>query len=194
MGPVFYYDTNSPYAYLAAQRIDEVLPEATWRPIAFAFLLREQGRMPWSMDERRAAGIDEVERRAAERGLPAVRWPEGWPRETYSLAPLRAMLLAERRGLLKPLTLALYRRAFVEGRSLAELDSVLAAAEEAGLGADSVRDAIDDPELKQRLRETTDEALALGVHGVPTVAVGEQLFWGDDRLEDAAAAAGAHLR
>jgi 2-hydroxychromene-2-carboxylate isomerase len=188
LAPVFYYDTNSPYGYLAAERIDELLPEATWRPIAFAFLLREQGRLPWSMDERRADGIDEVERRAAERGLPAVRWPEGWPRETYSLAALRAMLLAERRDLLKPFTLALYRRAFVQGRSLAELEEVLAAAEEVGLGADPVRDAIDDPELKQRLRENTDEALALGVPGVPTVAVGEQLFWGDDRLEEAAAA------
>jgi 2-hydroxychromene-2-carboxylate isomerase len=189
LAPVFYYDTNSPYAYLAAQRIDEVLPGATWRPIAFAFLLREQGRIPWSMGERRADGIEEVERRAAERGLPAVRWPEGWPRETYSLAPLRAMLLAERHGLLKPLTLALYRRAFVEGRSLAELEEVIAAAEEVGLATDSVRDAIDDPELKQRLRDTTGEALALGVPGVPTVAVGEQLFWGDDRLEEAAAVA-----
>jgi 2-hydroxychromene-2-carboxylate isomerase len=77
---------------------------------------------------------------------------------------------------------------FVYGHSLAELDSVLGAAREAGLDPDEVREAVGRPEIKERLKSHTEEALARGVTGIPTVAIGDELFWGDDRLEEAAAA------
>jgi 2-hydroxychromene-2-carboxylate isomerase len=187
--PVFYYDTNSPYAYLAAKRVDELLPDVTWQPIAFGIVLRELGRVPWSLGPGRDEGMAEIERRAAERGLPPVRWPEGWPVDTYSLAPLRALEFAEERGRQRELASALYRLIFEEGASLAEVDNVLRAAGEAGLDPEEVRAALDDDGVKDRLREHTDEAMALGVIGVPTVVVDGAVFWGDDRLEDAAAAA-----
>ena len=57
-----------------------------------------------------------------------------------------------------------------------------------GMQRDAVRDGISRDDVKERLRAHTDDALARGVTGVPTVAVDDQLFWGDDRLEDAAAA------
>ena len=85
---------------------------------------------------------------------------------------------------------AAYRTSFVESRSLAELDNVLRAARDAGLDADAVKEAIVRLEIKDRLRGHTAEALARGVTGIPTVAIGNELFWGDDRLEEAAAAAG----
>jgi 2-hydroxychromene-2-carboxylate isomerase len=78
---------------------------------------------------------------------------------------------------------------FEEGASLDEVDNVLRAARDAGLDPDEVRAAVDDDRVKARLREHTDEAMARGVIGVPTVVVDRQVFWGDDRLEDAAAAA-----
>jgi 2-hydroxychromene-2-carboxylate isomerase len=77
---------------------------------------------------------------------------------------------------------------FVDGRHLADLEAVLDAVERAGMDRAAVREGIERPEVKERLRMQTDAALARGVTGVPTVAVGEELFWGDDRLEDAAAA------
>ena len=46
--PAFYYDFNSPYSYLAASRIADLLPAAVWRPIAFGFVLQRTGRVPWS--------------------------------------------------------------------------------------------------------------------------------------------------
>jgi 2-hydroxychromene-2-carboxylate isomerase len=187
--PVFYYDTNSPYAYLAARRVDELLPDVTWQPIAFGIVLRELGRVPWSLGPGRDEGMAEIERRAAERGLPPVRWPEGWPVDTYSLAPLRALEFADERGRQRELARALYGLIFGEGASLAEVDNVLRAAAEAGLDPEEVRAALDDDGVKDRLREHTDEAMALGVIGVPTVVVEGAVFWGDDRLEDAAAAA-----
>ena len=189
--PVFYFDTNSPYAYLAAMRIREALPDAQWRPIALAMLFREIGKVPWSLREGREAQMREIEERAAARGLPPVRWAEGWPAETWSFAPLRAAVVAEEHDRLVPFALECYRLLFAEERSLAELDNVLEAARAVGLDPDEVRARIAEQDVKDRLRAYTDEAVARGAIGVPTVAVGGELFWGDDRLDDAAAAADA---
>jgi 2-hydroxychromene-2-carboxylate isomerase len=188
--PTFFYDLSSPYAYLAAERIDEVLPvQPRWQPIVFGALLRARGRVPWSLqDETRGPGQAEIESRARERGLPAVRWPPGWPDESYSVTPLRAVLHAQEQGAGRELTLALYRAEFAEGRALDDVDAVLSAAEACGLDPDDVRRGIERQEIKDRLRAATDDAIARGLHGVPTVAIGDQHFWGDDRLEEAAAA------
>ncbi len=189
--PVFYYDLSSPFAYLAAERIDELLPSALWRPISFGILLRESGRVPWSLDPAtRPGGIAEVERRAAERGLAPVRWPAGWPADSYSITPLRALYFAERSGRLKQLTRELFRVMFAEGTPLDELEATLAAARACGFDAGDVRASIESDSVRKRLRDATAEAIERGVVGVPTVAVGDELFWGDDRLEEAAAAAG----
>ena len=188
--PTFYYDTNSPYAYLAANRVQELIPDAAWRPVAFGIMLREQGRTPWSLGPGRDAGMAECERRAERYGLPPIAWPEGWPRETWSFNPLRAAIVAEEEGLLVPFSLECYRMMFVERRSLAELPTVLEAARAAGLDPADVEARMGTAAVKERLREYTDEAQARGVSGVPTVAVDGRLFWGDDRLEEAAAAAG----
>lgn len=186
---VFYYDFNSPYAYLAAERIDDLIPGAEWRPIAFAILLAGLGRL-----ERVLEGLDpgpvanEIAGRAGGRGLPPFAPPEGWPFETWSLAPLRAALVADERGKLHEFSSAAYRKSFVESRSLADLDNVLAAARDVGLEPDEVRKGIERPAIKDRLKRNTEQARARGLTGIPTVAVGDELFWGDDRLEEAAAA------
>jgi 2-hydroxychromene-2-carboxylate isomerase len=189
----FYYDVSSPYAYLAAQRVDETLPvEAHWQPIAFGALIGAIGKVPWSMrDDTRAAGQAEIAERARERGLPAVRWPPGWPAESYSVLPLRALLHAFDHGRGKELSLALYRRAFVDGVALDDPDVIVAAAEACALDGERVRAAVAEPEIKARLRAATDEAIRRGVTGVPTIALEGELFWGDDRLEDAARALAA---
>jgi 2-hydroxychromene-2-carboxylate isomerase len=191
--PVFFYDLSSPYAYLAAERIDEVLPvQAHWQPIVFSALLRARSRIPWSLqDETRGPGQTDVASRAAERGLPAVRWPQGWPAESYSVTPLRAVVHAQEQGAGRELTLALYRAEFAEGRALDDLEVLLSAAQACGLDPEDVRRGVQRQEIKDRLRVATDDAIARGLHGIPTVAVGDELFWGDDRLEQAAAALSA---
>jgi 2-hydroxychromene-2-carboxylate isomerase len=187
---VFYYDFNSPYAYLAAERIGELIPDAEWRPIAFAILLGQLGRLDGVLENLDPDPIAaEIAERAAKRGLPEYAPPEGWPRETWSLAPLRAALVADERGRLREFSAAAYRKSFVESRSLAEVDNVIAAASEAGLEPEQVRAGIELPAIKDRLKRNTDEARERGVTGIPTVAIGEELFWGDDRLDEAAAAA-----
>jgi 2-hydroxychromene-2-carboxylate isomerase len=187
--PIFYYDLSSPYAYLAAARVDDVLPlRPEWRPIAFGVIVQRTGRVPWSFSEDRSAAFAEIDRRAAGLGLPPVRYPEGWPVQTYSIPALRAALAVTDQDERRAVSRELYRTAFADGRHLADVETVLDAVERAGGDRESVAALISSDELKQRLRADTDAALARGVTGVPTVAVGEQLFWGEDRLEDAAAA------
>jgi 2-hydroxychromene-2-carboxylate isomerase len=186
---VFYYDTNSPYAYLAAHRVDELIPGAEWRPLPLGILFRAIGKVPWSLSPEREAGKAIVEERAAARGLPPVRWVEGWPAEVWSFDPLRAAIVADERGLQREFALECFRLHFAEGRSLAEVENVLEAARAVGLDADEVAERMGTAAVKERLKALTDEAIGLGVVGVPTVAAGGELFWGDDRLEEAAAAA-----
>ena len=188
--PVFLYDFNSPYAYLAATRVDEVLPVTPrWQPIAFAFLLRAHNRSPWSFDEReRRLGITECERRAEAYGLPAMRWPPGWPIKSYGLTSLRAAIVADKHGLLREFSHAAFARNFVHGLGLKELDDVLAVAEEIGLSPDAVMHGVTATHVKDELTESTQAAITAGAVGVPTVLVSGQSFWGDDQLTTAAAA------
>lgn len=188
--PVFYYDFSSPYAYLSAHRIDELLPApARWQPILFGALIRDIGKEPWSWQHgpAREQRMRECERRAAALGLP-LSWPRDWPQGTYSILVARAALVAEEHGRVREFSRAAFRQGLGLGRDLTELDVVLDAAEEAGVDRGALRDGVARAEIKQRLREATDAARERGVTGIPTVAVGDELFWGDDRLADAARA------
>lgn len=192
---VFYYDFSSPYSYLAAERISGVFSEAggeqpEWKPICFGFLLRETGKTPWSLQPGGPdpADLAEITRRAAERGLPEVRYAEGWPDENYSLLPLRAATYAKQSGRVVSFSLAAFRQSFAAGRDLSDIDNVLLAAAACELHPKAVVKGIEGRQVKDQLKQATDEAVELGVTGVPTVAVGGELFRGDDRLEEAAAA------
>jgi 2-hydroxychromene-2-carboxylate isomerase len=191
----FYYDFNSPYSYLAAERISGVFAEADieqpeWQPISFGHLLRTTGRRPWSLPPE---GPDpdhlaEIQRRADERGLPKVVYPQGWPIENYSLNPVRAAVYAKESGRVVSFSLACFRQVFAAGRDMSDVDNVLVAAAACELHPNAVLKGIETKSVKEKLRAATDEALELGVEGIPTVAVGERLFWGDDKLEEAVAA------
>lgn len=184
----FYFDVGSPYAYLAAERLDTLLPEPVeWQPVLLGGLFRASGRSSWALDEdrRRRAGMAEVERRARDYGLPAMRWPDRWP--TNYLVAMLATTFAFTVGRGRELTRQAFRNAFQQGWELSIPERVFASATQAGLDRDELEAATRDPEMKQALRRATDAAYALGVIGVPTVAIDEELFWGDDRLQDAAA-------
>lgn len=190
----FYYDFNSPYSYLAAERISGVFSEAgaeqpEWQPISFGHVLKTTGRRPWSFEEDRSTDLAEIQRRADERGLPEVVYPEGWPIENYSLNPLRAAIYAKESGRVVSFSLAALRQVFAAGRDLSDVDNVLLAAAACELHPNAVLKGMETQSVKDRLREATGEAIERGVGGVPTVAVGDELFWGDDRLEEAASAA-----
>jgi 2-hydroxychromene-2-carboxylate isomerase len=188
---VFYYDLGSPYAYLAAERLTQVLPEIpVWQPILLGGIWKETGGRSWAVTDGREAGVAEIERRAADYGLMPIRWPEGWPNNT--LNAMRVDVWAQQIGRTVAFSLAAFRQAFAGGKDLSDMDFVLMAAAACELHPNAVLKAIETQSVKDRLREVTQEAYERGVRGVPTVAVGDELFWGDDRLEDAAAALARH--
>jgi len=184
----FYFDLGSPYAYLAAERLDTLLPQPIeWQPVLLGGLFKATGRSSWALGDhrRRQAGMAEVERRARDYGLPAMRWPDPWP--TNYLVAMLATTFAFTVGRGRELARQAFRNAFQEGWELGVADRVFASATQVGLDRDALEAATRDPEIKQALRRATDAACELGVIGVPTLAIDEELFWGDDRLEDAAA-------
>ena len=183
----FYFDLGSPYAYLTAERLDRLLPEPVeWKPILLGGLFNETGRSSWALGDlqRRQTGMAEIERRAGSYGLPSMRWPERWP--TNYLIAMRAATFAFRAGRGREYTLQAYRGAFQRGADLSALGPVLESGRQAGIDPRVLEAATNDPQIKQALRDATDRAHRLGVIGVPTIAIDDELFWGDDRLEAAA--------
>jgi 2-hydroxychromene-2-carboxylate isomerase len=95
--PVFYYDLGSPYAWLAAERMHEVLGVVpVWQPILLGGIWRQTGGRSWATTDRRDEGMREVERRARRYGLLGVRWPADWP--TSTLTAMRAAVFAQQTG------------------------------------------------------------------------------------------------
>ena len=180
-----------PYAYLTAERIsgafaDANLAQPEWKPILLGGLFQRFDRDSWANGPCRAEGIAEVERRASEYGLPPLVWPDPFPGNT--LFAMRAATFAKQTGRTVSFALAGFRQAFAAGRDLTEHDNVLIAAAACELHPRAVEKAA-GRRGKGALREATEEAAELGVFGVPLVVDGE-VFWGDDRLEEAVAAAG----
>ena len=183
----FYFDLGSPYSYLAAERINSLLPVTPlWQPILLGGLFKRFGRRSWADTDERAAGIAEVERRARERGLPPLRWPDPWPGDM--LFAMRAATYAAQIGRAAAFAIAAFRQEFAAGRDLSIPDNVLVAAASLELHPRALQAGANSRSVKDALRAATDEAAERGVRGVPSVVVGERVFWGDDRLEEASRA------
>ena len=188
----FYFDLGSPYAYLTAERVSGVfagagLAQPEWQPILLGGLFKRFGRDSWANGPGRAEGIAEVERRAAAYGLPPLAWPEPWPGNT--LFAMRVATFAKQTGRTVSFALAAFRQAFAAGRDLSEPDNVLLAAAACELHPRALLKAVETEAVKGALRGATGTAAELGVTGVPSLRVGEQVFWGDDRVAEAVAAA-----
>jgi 2-hydroxychromene-2-carboxylate isomerase len=188
----FYYDLGSPYAYLAAERVNALFAEEgaevpEWQPILLGGLFKRFGRSSWARGPGREEGIRECERRASAYGLPPISWPPGWPGD--NLFAMRAASFAKEIGKTVSFSLAAFRQGFAAGRDLSERDNVLIAAAAAEIHPRALIAAAGRDSTKARLREATDRAGDLGVRGVPAVVVDDAVYWGDDRLEDAVRAA-----
>jgi 2-hydroxychromene-2-carboxylate isomerase len=189
---VFYFDLGSPYAYLSAERISGLFGEAgleqpEWEPILLGGLFREFGRDSWGNGPGRADGIAEVERRAAGYGLAPVAWPDPWPGNM--LFAMRAATFAKQTGRAVSFALAGFRQAFAAGRDLSEPENVMIAAAACELHPNALAKAVETKAVKDALRGATERAGERGVRGVPSLVVGKDVFWGDDRLEEAVEAA-----
>ena len=182
-----YFDLGSPYAYLAMERAESVLGgPVTLIPVLVGAIFGWRGHGSWAHTGERRVGMAEIERRAREYGLPPMDWPPGWP--ANALSAMRCATWAGRQRRLAGFAHIVGQRQWTEAADIADLDVLAGCAQDAGLDATAMLDAIRAPELKEQLRATTEHAWQDGVRGVPTLRIGAQLFFGDDRLDDARAA------
>lgn len=180
--PTFYFDVGSPYAWLTAERIEDLLGPVDWAPVLLGGVFAATGRSSWARTDARERGMAEIEDRARRYRLPPVVWPRSWPND--GLLAMRAAAAACSFGHGREFALAAMRLQFTEGKALSEPPHVQAAAEGAGIDPDRLLARGLSGAGKHDLRTKTDEALARGVVGVPTVIAGGELVWGDDRLDE----------
>jgi 2-hydroxychromene-2-carboxylate isomerase len=113
-------------------------------------------------------------------GVP-FRMSSHFPLNT--LRPMRACTFAHTRGRDHDFALALFRAYWVDDTDITRDEPITAAAHIAGLDPQEVLAACENPEIKDALRKNTEEAFARGAFGAPTFFVGEELFWGNDRMD-----------
>lgn len=180
--PRFYFDVGSPYAWLAAERIEELLGPVEWAPVLLGGIFAATGRSSWARTDARSHGMAEVEKRALRYELRAVKWPASWPND--GLLAMRSAAAAGHVGRGRDFALAAMRLQFAEGRALSEPDNVRAAAEHCRIHPDALLARATSHAGKADLRSRTEDALAGGVFGVPTVIAAGRLLWGEDRLDE----------
>jgi 2-hydroxychromene-2-carboxylate isomerase len=186
MSPVveFAFDYASPWSYLANETLARHFGQApvTHVPVYLRGFEAFSRGVPYT-SAKLAYLLKDVVRSARHAGV-AVAMPPVFP--IHGLYALRAALAAQREGGFPELHAALFRAAWQEGRDVSDKGFVAALARELGLPA--VAEALDDPAIKNLLRANTDGIIARGAFGVPTFFVGEEMFWGHDRMHFAAEA------
>jgi 2-hydroxychromene-2-carboxylate isomerase len=171
----WYFDFVSPFAYLQSERLAG-LParmQVRYKPILFAALLDANGQKgPAEIPAKRGFTYRYVVWQARRLGVP-VKFPHEHP-----FNPLPLLRLAIACECAPDAVHRIFRFVWRDGR-LPDLPIEWAELTH-DLGIADAATRIADPEVKQTLRRNTDEAIARGVFGVPTIAVGDELFWGDD--------------
>lgn len=191
----FFYFFGSGYAYLSVLRIGAMAEEAgvtvRWRPFNVRPLMRENNVMLRDEAQKVRYLWRDIERRAALHGLPFVA-PPIWPTEPDLKASHVAMVAAEE-GWVEPYTLESFRAWYLEGLPLGTDDSLGHILPRVGQDPARVLALAARPEAAARLEAETEAARQHGAFGSPSFVAAGELFWGDDRLEEAIDwAAGRH--
>lgn len=191
----FWFDFASTYAYLTLQRIRPVAEAAgvriVWRPFLLGPIFASQGwdTSPFNVYPQKGAFmLRDVARRAAAYGLP---FEPGAALPVNSVAAARLAYAALERPEGPEFCAKVSAAHWGAGRNIADPAVLEDCARDAGLDPAALGARAQDPEVKPRLRAATDDAVALGVFGAPSFTVrrgeSDELFWGDDQLEDALA-------
>ncbi|HMA14252.1 MAG: 2-hydroxychromene-2-carboxylate isomerase [Bacteroidota bacterium] len=184
----FYFDFSSPYGYLASEQIDSLAARhgrgVAWRPILLGVVFQQTGGQPLlNIPLKGGYAKHDLARSARLLGLP-FQLPAVFP--FTSVAACRAFYWLHDRDPAKAVALAkaLYREAFGRGGAIESGEAVLRVAKAAGLGdSGEMALALNDPAVKQRLRDEVSQAISKGVFGSPLFIVDGEPFWGHDRLD-----------
>ncbi len=188
----FWYEFASTYSYPTAMRIERLAADAgvtlRWRPFLLGPLFKElgwndspfniyaaKGRYMW----RDLTRVCETE--ALPLKLPPVRFPQN------GLKAARLALAGEKDGWTPAFTRAVFTANYAEQKDISDEASLRAILDGLGIDAEAAVAAANAPETKEALRAQTEEAKARGLFGAPSFTIGDELFWGNDRLEMALA-------
>jgi 2-hydroxychromene-2-carboxylate isomerase len=184
----FFFTMGSTYTYLAATRLPEVARASgisfTWRPFHLLTILNEMKHVPFADKPAKMNYMwRDIERRAAMHGIP-IHVPAPYPAKQSVLAN-QVAVLGMQEGWGEAFVREAYRQWFQLGHETGSEPNVSNALREIGQDPGQVLSRAASDDVKTALAADTDRAKALGIFGSPTFVVNGELFWGDDRLEDA---------
>jgi 2-hydroxychromene-2-carboxylate isomerase len=182
----FYFDFSSPYGYFASTMIDALAAkhgrEVVWRPFLLGAAMKITGGAPLPGVPMKGDYARRDFARSANFYGVAYKLPSTFP--ISSQAPARAFYWLNRTDpkRAKSLASALYRAYFVDDINISNPEDTVAVCAGLGLKAEEVRAALNDPGVKELVKAEVDKAIARGAFGSPYIVVGDETFWGVDRL------------
>lgn len=185
----FWYEFASTYSYLTAMRIEALAEKAgvdvIWKPFVLGPIFSAQGWNTSPFNIYPAKGkymVREMERLTKQRGLP-FSMPSPFPQNSLYAARLALIGHEERWG--AAFTRAVFTAQFAEGANISNKQTLADLLKSLRLNASSLLARIEERHIKERLRQQTEEAQELGIFGAPSFLARNELYWGDDRLEQA---------
>jgi 2-hydroxychromene-2-carboxylate isomerase len=186
----FWFTVGSTYTYLTVSRLHEV-EAATgvrfrWRPFNARAIMQEMNNVPFATKPIKLVYMwRDIERRASKYEVP-LKVPTPYPLKNFDLAS-RVAVLGEIEGWCPNYVRASYRRWFVQGKEVGAEPNLSESLNEIGQDPDRVIVAANAETVGRAYDENTNEARRLNIFGSPSFVVGGEVFWGDDRLDDAIA-------
>ena len=188
-----WFDLASNYSYLTLMRIDALAEQAgvsvRWEPFLLGPIFESFGwkSSPFVLQKEKGAYVwKDMERQAAKYGLPWHK-PARFPQNT--VLPVRVALLARDEPWMRPFCRAMARANFAEDRDISTVETVTEVLESLALPAAEILARVQSPQERPRLRAQVERARELSIFGAPTFFVRGEMYWGNDRLEDALEAA-----
>ncbi len=182
----FYFDLSSPYGYFAALKIDELAAgfgrEVAWHPMMLGAAMKVTGSKPLAQIPIKGDYCEHDWDRLAR--FMKVPWtmPEKFPIATLAASRAFYWLVDDDPAQAKRLALAAYDVYFGQGRDITEPETVAELAQPLGIDREALIAAVQDPAIKQRLKDETSSAIDAGVFGSPFFVVDGEPFWGADRF------------
>ncbi len=195
----FWYEFASTYSYPAAMRMGRAAERAglrvRWRPFLLGPIFGAQGwnDSPFNIYPAKGRYMwRDLARICEAENLPFKPPPARFPQNGLKAA--RLALAGEREGWIADFTRAVYTANFAEQKDISDDSTLAAILARLGVDASAAMAAASAPENKEKLKRQTGEATARGIFGAPSFTVGDELFWGNDRLEHAIVWAAGHSR
>jgi len=182
----FYFEFSSPYGYIAselAEALEQRIGRAMkWRPILLGPIFKITGQPPLVNVPMKGEYAKRDFARSARLHHVAYRHPDAFPIGTVAAARAFHWVADRDAGQARALAHALYRSYFTQNRDIGAPGAVVEIAASVGVDAASLKAALEDPALKERVKNEVDAAIAAGVFGSPFFVVDGEPFWGVDRI------------